>query len=144
MKIFAPQNIPPIPINRKRIETICTHDNSKLLYPNKYRFYFLIDFTWTTQKILNRRLQPLNNTTTIPSSEYRESGPPGRDQRGKLSAQPGMQNAKRGKQLLVYWIQRFLLRRLWIWLLIKIVAKLSYLHSFTIFGELKDIKLYNV
>ena len=45
---------------KKRIQKICTHVFSKFLYPNKYQFYFLTDFTWTTpKKILNRQFQAL-------------------------------------------------------------------------------------
>ena len=36
------------------------------LYPDKYRFYFKGFCLNNPQKILNRRLQPLKNTTIIP------------------------------------------------------------------------------
>ena len=53
-KLARASKAPPPPQGRiglkKRIQKICTDDNSKFLYPNKNRFYFLIDFAWTTPK----------------------------------------------------------------------------------------------
>ena len=44
-----------------------SHDNSQFLYSNKYRFYIFNKFRLNNPyKILNRRLQTLKNTTTIP------------------------------------------------------------------------------
>ena len=56
---------------KKRLQKSYTHDNSKFLYPNKYRFHFLNRFRLNNPyEILNRRLQPLKNRMIILSSEY--------------------------------------------------------------------------
>ena len=54
-------------ITAEAYSEICTHDNSKFLFPNKYRFHFC-----------NRRLQPLKIRRSSLSSEYWEY-PPGNE-----------------------------------------------------------------
>ena len=53
---------------KKRVQKSCTRDNSKFLYPNKYRFYYFNRFRLNNPQkpVLNRRLQPLKYTTINP------------------------------------------------------------------------------